>query len=89
MSSQDTKIFEFNEYQKCLIEKIDGYKNNPENSFTTILGEHILSGLSVSTISSFKNIENKDGAYRGLYETLIQRLYENICESLRESTQWR
>ena len=84
MSSQDTKIFEFNEYQKCLIEKIDGYKNNPENSFMTNLGEHILLGLSVSTISSFKNIENKDGAYRALYETLIQRLYENICESLRE-----
>ena len=46
-SSEDTKILEFNKYQKsdkapfiiyadleCIIEKIDGYKNNPENSST-------------------------------------------------------
>ena len=44
MPSQDTKILEFNQYQKsdkapfiiyadleCIIEKIDGCKNNPEN----------------------------------------------------------
>ena len=44
MSSEDTKILEFNQYQKsdkapfiiytdleCLIEKIDGCKNNPKN----------------------------------------------------------
>ena len=43
MSSEDTKILEFNQYQKfdkapfiiyvdleCIIEKIDGCKNNPE-----------------------------------------------------------
>ena len=48
MPSEDTKIFEFNQYQKCdqapfiiyadfecLIEKIDRCKNNPQNSFTT------------------------------------------------------
>ena len=48
MPSEDTKILEFNQYQKsdkapfiiyadleCLIEKIDGCKNNPKNSFTT------------------------------------------------------
>ena len=48
MPSEDTKILEFNQYQKsnkapfiinaackCLIEKIDGCKNNPENSSTT------------------------------------------------------
>ena len=46
--SEDTKILEFNQYQifdkatfiiyadpECIIEKIDGYKNNPENSSTT------------------------------------------------------
>ena len=51
MPSEDTKILELNEYQKsvktpfviyadleCLIEKTDGCKNNPENSFTTKLG---------------------------------------------------
>ena len=54
MPSEDTKIFEFNQYQKsdkalfiiyadleCLIEKTDGCKNNSENSFTTKVGEHI------------------------------------------------
>ena len=48
MSSEDTKILEFNQYQKsdkapfiiyadleCIIEKIDGCKNNSENSSTT------------------------------------------------------
>ena len=47
MPSEDTKILESNQYQKsdkepfviyadleCLIEKIDGCKKNPENSFT-------------------------------------------------------
>ena len=43
----------------CLIEKIDGCKNNPENSSATKVSKHIWSGLSMSTISSFKNIENK------------------------------
>ena len=65
MLSEDTKILEFNQYQKsdkapfiiyadleCFIEKTDGCKNNPENSFTTIVDEHILSDFSMSTISS-------------------------------------
>ena len=46
--SEDAKILEFNQYRKfdntpviiyahleCIIEKIDGCKNNPENSSTT------------------------------------------------------
>ena len=58
MSSKDTKILEFNQYQKsdkvpfiiyadleCLIEKIDGCKDGPENSFTAKEREHILLGL--------------------------------------------
>ena len=76
--SGDTKMLEFNQYKKsdkspfiiyaylkCIIEKIDRCKNNPENSFTTKVSEHILSGFLMSTISSFKRIENKHGAYRG------------------------
>ena len=72
MSFDDTKILEFNQYQKsdqapaviytdleCLIEEIDGCKNNLENSSTTKVGKHIPSGFSKSTISSFKSIENK------------------------------
>ena len=72
MSSENTKILEFNQYQKsdkarfiicadfeCIIEKIDGRKNNPENSSTTKVSEHIPSGFSTSTISSFRSTENK------------------------------
>ena len=55
MSSKDPKTFEFNRDQKtdkatfttygdleCIIEKADGCKNNPENSSTTKVSEHIL-----------------------------------------------
>ena len=57
MPSEDTTILEFNQYKKsdkapfiiypdlkCLIEKIDRFKNNPENSFPTKVSEHIPSG---------------------------------------------
>ena len=43
---------------------IDRYKNNPENSFTTKVGENIPSGFSLSRISSFKSIGNKHAVYR-------------------------
>ena len=64
MPSEDTRISDFKQYQKsdktpfiiyadleCIIKKIDGCKNNPENSSTTKVSKHILSGLSMSTIS--------------------------------------
>ena len=63
MSSEGTKILELNQYQKFdkapfiiyadleyLIEKIDKCKNNPENSFTTKVSEHIPSGFQMSAI---------------------------------------
>ena len=63
MPSEDTKILEFNQYQKsdkapfiiyagleCLIEKTDGFKNNHKNSFTTKVCKHIPSDISMSTI---------------------------------------
>ena len=91
MPSEDTKILEFNQYQKsdkvpfviyadleCLIEKIDGCKNSPENSFTAKVGKHILSGFSISTISSSKIIENKHDVYRS------KDCVKKFCESLRE-----
>ena len=72
MPSKNTKILEFNQYQKsvqapfiiyanleCIIEKTDGCKNNPENSSTAKVNEHIPSGFSMSTISFFRSIENK------------------------------
>ena len=76
MSSEDTKILEFNQHQKpsktpfiiyadldCLTEKTDRRKNNPQNSFTTKVSEHIPSCFSMTTILSFKSIENKHNVY--------------------------
>ena len=58
MPSEDNKILEFSQYQKsdnaifiiyadleCIIEKLDGCKNNSENSSTTKIREHIPSGF--------------------------------------------
>ena len=44
---------------------IDQCKNNSENSSTIKVGEHTPSDFSMSTISSFKSIENKHDVYRG------------------------
>ena len=76
MPFEDTKILEFNQYQKsdkapfiiyadleCITEKIDGCKNNPENSFTTIVSEHISPGFSMSTIYSFRRTQNRYDVY--------------------------
>ena len=78
MLFEETKILEFNLYQKsdkvqfiiyadleCLIWKIDECKNNPENSSTAKVCKHILSGFLMSTISSFKTIQNTHDVYRG------------------------
>ena len=78
MSYEDIKILKFNQCQKsdkapsiisayleCLIENIDGYKNNPEISSTTKVDEQIPLGFSMSIISTFKCIENKHELYRG------------------------
>ena len=67
MPSENTKIFEFNQYQisdkgpfiiytdlESLIKKIDECKSNPENSCTIKVGEHIPSRFSMSTMSSIK-----------------------------------
>ena len=70
MSSKNTRKLKFNQYQKsdktpfityadleCIIEKIDGCKNNPESSSTAKVRGHTPSGFSMPTISSFRNIE--------------------------------
>ena len=93
MPSEDTIILGFNHYQKSdkapfiiyvdlesMIEKIDGCKNSPENSSTTRISEDIPSGFSMSTISSFRSIENKHDVYRG------KDCMKNFCEFLREHT---
>ena len=63
---------------ESLIEKIDGCKNNPENSSRTKLNELITSGVSMSTILSFKDIGNKHKVYR------VKDYMKKFCESLRE-----
>ena len=60
--------------------KMDGSKNNPEKSSTTKINEHILSGLSVSKLLSFKDIGNKHDVYRG------KDWMEKFCRSLKEHT---
>ena len=91
MLSEDTKVLEFNQYQKsdkapfiiyadleCIIEKIDGCKNNPENSSTTKASEHIPSGFSLFTIYLYRNVESKHVVYRG------KDCMKKFCEFLRE-----
>ena len=91
MPSEETTILELNQYQKsgkvpliiytdleCLIAKIDGCKNNPENSSTTKVGKHIPSAFSMSAITSFKSIENKHDIYKS------KDFIKKVCETLRE-----
>ena len=91
MLSEDTKILEFNQYQRsnkppftiyadleCVIEKTDGCKNNPENSSKTKISQHIPSGFSMSIISSFRSRGNKYNAYRG------EDCTKNFCEFFKE-----
>ena len=61
-----------------MIEKIEGSRNTPEKSSATKVGEHVLPRFSMSTISSFKYIENKRDVYRG------KDCMKKFCEFLRE-----
>ena len=94
MSSEKYRILEFNQYIKSdkmpyiiyadihsLIRKIEGCTNNPENSSTTKIGEHIPCGYSMSTIGRFDNIENKHTLYRP------KDCMKTFCESLRGNAQ--
>ena len=91
MPSEDIRILEFNQNQKsdkalfiiyadleCVIEKIDECKNNRENSSSTKVSKHIPSGFSMSTITSFRSIENKHDVCRD-----TDRM-KKFCKSLRE-----
>ena len=91
MLFENTKTLEFNQYQKyyrvsfiiygylkCVIEKIHGYKSNPENSSTTKVNEHIPSGFPKTTISSFRSIKNRHDVYRD------KNCMKTFCEFLRK-----
>ena len=62
------------------MKKIDGFKNNHENSSTTKVIEHIPSDFSMSTISWLRSIENKPDVYRG------KDCLKKFCEFLKEET---
>ena len=49
-----------------------------KNSSTTKVSKHILSGFSMSAISSFRSIENKHDLYRS------KDLIKQFCEFLGE-----
>ena len=89
MPYEDTEILKFNQWRKfdkepfivyadlkCITEKIDLCKNNPESSSITKV--HLPSGFSVSTISSFWSTENKHDIYRR------KSCMKKFCKSLRE-----
>ena len=91
MRSEKDNILEFNQYLKSdkmpyiiyadiesLIKKIDECANNPENSSTTKIGEHIPCGYSISTIFAFDHREHKHSLYRG------KDCMKKFGESLRE-----
>ena len=91
MSSEDTEILAFDKNQKsykapfiiyadleCIVEKNDGCKDNPENSSTIKVSKHILSGISMSIISSYRSIANKHDVYRG------KDCMKKFCDFLRE-----
>ena len=90
MGSEDTKVLEFNQYQKynkaqfiiyadleCLIKKIDGCKNNPEK-YLQQKQANWFHQVFQCPIFLFKSIEIKHDVYRGT------DYMKKICESLRD-----
>ena len=92
MPSEKDNILEFNQYVKLdkmpyiiiyadiesSIQKIDRWANNPENSSTTKLGEHIPCRESILAIWRFGHIESKHTLYCG------KGHMRKFSESLRE-----
>ena len=60
-----------------ILNKIYGFENDPENSSTTKVNEHIPLGFSMSIISSFRTIENNHDVYRS------KDCMTRFCEFLR------
>ena len=84
MPSEKNNILEFNQYMnsdkmsyiiypdiKPLIKKLDGYANNPENSSTTKIDEHIPCEYLMSTIWAFDHKENKHIAEKIVWKSFV------------------
>ena len=67
---------------ESLINKIDGFANNPENSSISKAAEHISCGYWISRNWEFDHIENKRTIYRG------KDCLKKFCESSRAHTNW-
>ena len=81
MLFENTKVLEFLRYlcrSGIFDTKMDGCINNPEISSREKVGEQTPSGFSTSTISPFKDIENKHDVYKG------KDGIKKFCESLIE-----
>ena len=78
MPTKDNNIIKYNQGEKsiklpfvvyadleCLLEKISTCQNNPNESSTTEINKHILSGYSIFTHCSFDQTKNKLNYYRG------------------------
>ena len=91
MPPEKDNILEFNQYIKSdkipyiiyagiksLFRKKDGCANNPQNSSTTKIGEHIHCGDSMSTVWKFDHIEDKDTSYRG--KDCLKKVCINLSE---------
>ena len=91
MPNEDNKIIKYNQREKsikfpfiiyadleCLLEKISTCYNNPEESSTTEINKHTLSGYSLFTHCSFDKTKNKLDYYRG------DNCMKKFCKDLRE-----
>ena len=98
MPPDDNKILEFIQYQNVIkhhslftpidiIEKIDGCKNNPENSSKTKLSKHIPSAISISAILPWRSIENKHDIYIEREVKVASKMFVNSCENKRAKEQ--
>ena len=93
MPNEDNKIIKYNQGEKsikspfiiyadleCLLEKISNCYNNPEESSTTEINKHTLSGYSLFTHCSFDKTKSKFDCYRG------EDCMKIFCLNLREHT---
>ena len=64
-------------------EKIDKSRNNPKNSYTIKVGKNILSGFSMSLISSFNSTQNNHG------KVYMKKFYESLRKHTMEIINFR
>ena len=91
MPNEDNKIIKYNQGEKsikspfiiyadleCLLEKISTFYNNLEESSTTEINKHTLSGYLLFTHCSFDKTKNKLDYYKG------DNCMKKFCKDLRE-----